>query len=166
VLAKPTGALIELDREETRLTGVVDRLEAELVQARGQLEEVQVARKVFQRINEQGGQPGTPTVSSADIFSAAKVDADTDVGADGELEEEHGDGRPTIKQAALMALKAAYPKGYQKSGIETWIREKLDLTVNYGTLSVMLARLRDDDHAIENHGNAWFFVPENKRQAA
>jgi hypothetical protein len=159
------AALKELDLEEVRLTALIGRLEDEIVRARTELQEIQVARRVLQRLNEQVAQPETATVSSANISSEPAVESDGEPGFT--LDDERTPpGRPTIKEAALKALESAYPKGFQKSGIETWIRANLGFTVNYASLSVMLARLRDDDHAIQNQGNAWFYVPKDKRQAA
>ncbi len=142
------AAIQELDKEEARLKALLIRLTEETGLARRQLEEIQVARRVWQRIHKQVDEPAEPTTSGT------------------EAEEEDEEQPLTIKDAILRALQAVHPRGFQKAGIETWIEENLKRKINSASLSVMLARLRDKDRAIQNHGNVWFFVPPESRKAA
>jgi hypothetical protein len=145
-IASATAAVRELDQEEARLKALVIRLVGETDQAKKQLEEVQVARKVMQRIHGQPDQPRPDATSSPS--------------------DDEQPTRVTIKEAALKALEAVYPKGFQKAGIEAWVQENLGFEINSASLSVMLARLRDDDGAVQNQGNIWLFVPPKQRRAA
>ena len=141
-------ALHEIDREEDRLNALIQRLEGEIAEARALLQDAQIARKFFERM------------------PSARTDAPTNghEPPNDVEEEKEGKAAVTIKEAALKALRSAYPKGYEKSGIEMWIKKNLGQEVNSGSLSVMLARLRDRDGAVRNAGNVWVFVPEKERK--
>jgi hypothetical protein len=148
----------DLDREEARIKQLLARLEVETTQARQQLNDVLVARKVMERIH---GEPAKPAVAPAS--GSPPVEEKTEAEPEKETPKQEG---LTIKEAALRALKSAYPKGYQKLGVSYWIKKNLHQTVNSASLSVMLARLRDDDGTARNDGNIWFFVPEKDRKPA
>jgi len=139
-----------LDDEEARLKAVIGRLVDDTAKARRELEEIQVARKVMQRIQVQHEQQ--PQIATSGSKEPEAEDAP--------------EGITTIKEAVSRALKAVYPHGLQKAGIEAWIKDHLNREINSASLSVMLARLRDDDNAIRNDGNVWFYIPVRDRKAA
>lgn len=147
-------AKVGLDKEEARITQLLARLDDEIAKARLQLEEVQIARKVFERIHGEPAKPDDHTTSGGAPAENPAPEPATPSEA------------LTIKDAALRALKSAHPKGYQKAGVEYWIEKNLKQKVNSASLSVMLGRLRDDDGSARNNGNIWFYVPEKDRKPA
>jgi hypothetical protein len=130
-------------KEKDRLTARLAEAEKLANSIRRELAEIQTAERVLERLTGhqvKGGQPNTPPKPNSKP--------------------------PTIKEAALEALKSAYPKGYRNGGIRHYAKEKYGLEIKPGSLSVMLMRLRDDDHSARNSGLIWLFVPPEKRKGA
>ncbi len=135
-------------QEKQRLRALIVELEKNLGQARKDLADIQAYERVRERVYGNQKHGPQPKPSPKPSHPPPKT-------APG-----------TVKEHLLDALQAAHPKGLQNGDIRHHAKEKYGVDLNTGSVSVMLMRLRDDDHAARNEGIVWFWVPPAEKKAA